>query len=284
MTTPNKAIIPIPDTKEIQKLPKFSQALTNLNSINLILDQNERDCRNLKITNREEFKKAAELVALRKKLVKQAEEIVAPFKKPLRIWLDFVQQAFNVSKNKGAQIEAIIEPKMADFLRLDEIQRQAEEKRQQAEQKAKLEREATVQRQADEEAAKEQRKARVAEIRADLKAGKITLRESKKLLAEAGADEEVALVQAKLDEQAGKEKAGEIASQTTVMSNVPTTAGVKNVTRREFTITDPRKVNVKYLIPDEVAIGRIVRDMNRSIAEIEAEIGGIKIEEKKTAV
>jgi hypothetical protein len=59
---------------------------------------------------------------------------------------------------------------------------------------------------------------------------------------------------------------------------------VKNVTRREFTIVKPQQVKMKYLIPDEVAIGKLVRDMSKSVAEIEAEVGGIKIEEFKTAV
>jgi hypothetical protein len=121
--------------------------------------------------------------------------------------------------------------------------------------------------------AKEQRKEKVAEIRADLKAGLIGKRQAEKLLKLAGADEEAALAAASA---AADEAKAAPAPQVTVAPNVPKVAGIKARVNWKFKITDERKIPRTYQCADETAIGAMVRNIKNK-AEAESICPGIEV-------
>jgi Fe-S cluster assembly scaffold protein SufB len=274
-------IITLPSTTEIANLPRFTEALAKLEAIHGELATIEREAREIKVQDAASFKRAGELTARQKQLLKDAEDLVNPYKSPLRKWLDFVQQHFNTVKNRIEAIRGPLDAKMGDYTRKEREAADEETRRAQQAKREQLEREAQEKRERDEEAAKEAKKRRVDQIRQDLKKKKITLRESKKLLSEAGALEEAALAQAAIDEEDRKAAAVSEAAAVKVEANIPSVTGVVKRMKRSFRVLNPQKVNVRYLMPDESAIGKVVRNQDLTLAQIIAEIGPGSIEIKE---
>jgi hypothetical protein len=275
----NGEIIKVKDgsTVEIIQAKPFNLALAKLEDLEDNVAKLKAEVMKIKVTDVASFTKADELLTMIKAESVFAEETMDPFRTMLNRAKEFVLQRQRRVTNAAEEIRGALNAKMVDYSQKVERERKAEEERQQKLKQAELEREAENKRLADQEAATELRRRRVAEIKADLKAGKITLRESKKLLEEAGATEEAMKVQAKVDEQDNKAKAADEAKKTTVESEVP--RGGR--TNRTFKVVRPQEVKLKYLKPDDVAIGEVVRNRKLTIAEVIAEVGGIEVEEDK---
>ena len=134
--------------------------------------------------------------------------------------------------------------------------------------------------------AKEQRQEKVAEIRADLKAGLIKKREAERLLKLAGAHEEAALAAASA---AADEAKAAPAPQVTVQPNVPKVSGIKGRVNYKAGVVnadalirafvagnaEQRGFLRQFITVDEMAIGRYAREQKNSKA-VEAAIPGIR--------
>lgn len=264
-------------TIEIIEAKPFNLALAKLEDQEDKLATFKVEALKIDVTDPASFAKADELLTKIKNESASAEDTMDPFRTMLNRAKEFVLQRQRRVTNAAEELRGVLNRKMVDYTQKVERERKAEEERQQKLRQAELEREAEVKRLADEAAATELRKRRVAEIKADLKAGRITLRESKKRLAEAGATEEAAKVQAKLDEEDNKAKAADDAKKTTVETEVPRDGR----TNRTFKVVKPQEVKLKYLKPDEVAIGLVVRNRKLTIEQVIAEVGGIEVEENK---
>lgn len=264
-------------TVEIIQAKPFNLALTKLEDQEDRLATLKVEALAIQVTDAVSFAKADEILSKIKNEAASAEDTMDPFRTMLNRAKEFVLQRQRRVTNAAEEIRGALNAKMVDYSARVERERKAEEERQQKLKQAELEREAEKKRLADEATATELRKRRVAEIKADLKAKKITLRESKKLLEEAGAAEEAAKVQAKLDEEDNKAKAAEDAKKTTVESEVPRDGR----TNRTFKVVRPQEVKLKYLKPDMVAIGEVVRNRKLTIEQVIAEVGGIEVEESK---
>jgi hypothetical protein len=266
--------------------PKFGIAVATVESKAIRLRELETEVRALKVTDAATRIRAAELTGELKKLEDDVELTMKPYKKVVNQIRDFINKKTNVMIYDLSEDlrKNVLTPMMAAWDVLEEKRAKAERDRIAAEQEAALKRQAEEKRLADEAAALERKKQRIAEIKADLKAEKITLRESKKLLTEAGAIAEADKVQAALDEQDAKAKASVEAAAVEVAPNIPTMAG--NVKRRYYTfvVTDPQKVGIKYLCPDIVHIGGLTKlvETDEGARLLEKEIGGIEIREKRT--
>lgn len=272
-------IIKVKDGSEVEIIQArpFNLALSKLEDQEDKLATFKIEALAIDVTDPASFAKADELLSKIKNESASAEDTMDPFRTMLNRAKEFVLQRQRRVTNAAEELRGVLNKKMVDYTQKVERERKAEEERQQKLRQAELEREAETKRLADEAAATELRKRRMAEIKADLKAGRITLRESKKRLAEAGATEEAAKVQAKLDEEDNKAKAAEDAKKTTVETEVPRDGR----TNRTFKVVKPQEVKLKYLKPDDVAIGVVVRNRKLSIAEVIAEVGGIEVEENK---
>jgi hypothetical protein len=202
--------IVLPDRKELANLPQFSQAAEKLNGFNNELIALEKEARELKLVDKTTFDRADAINQRRKAIVKDAEELVAPYKKPLRKWLDFVQQHFNVVSNRVEQMKALIEPKMAAYVREDEQRRKAEQDRIQKEVDAANRKAAEEKKQADLKLAAEKKKEQVAEVKAQYKAGTITKRAYVAKMKELDAAAEAAVEAAELTAETTKAAAPKV--------------------------------------------------------------------------
>jgi hypothetical protein len=173
----------VPKREEIQQLPKFNVViegpLTKILEEIIAIDMRARDA---KIITRADFDAKAADVKRRKELVKEAEEICDKYKQPLRKYVDIVQQAYNVIKNRAEQVKGIIDPKLEAWKRADDA-RAANEKKQLQEQ---------VDRQ-NAAAAKATKDLAAAELKRQFKAGEIDKKTRDIGLQKLGAEYEEAL-------------------------------------------------------------------------------------------
>jgi hypothetical protein len=206
-------------------LPMFDTALTVMDGYEMALDPIAKEARDLKITDKTSRERAGALIAAIKKLDNDGDDTMAPYSKIVNRVKEFIQTRKKRVANRVEEIRGTLTPKMAEWDRAEERAAAAERDRVAREKQAVLDREAEEKRREDEKAAKELRERRVAEIRADLKSGKITKRQSEKLLREAGAMEEALKAKAAADEEDAKKASQSVAEKVEVKPNVPTVAG-----------------------------------------------------------
>jgi hypothetical protein len=120
--------------------------------------------------------------------------------------------------------------------------------------------------------ATENRKSRVNEIRGQLKRGEIGKREAERLLKAAGADEEAA----KAGAAAQAEETAAAAPVVQVKPNIPAVQGTVSRQNWKFRITNAQLIPLAFRMPDEVAIGRMVRD-TKDKKKAEAQCAGIEV-------
>ena len=123
-----------------------------------------------------------------------------------------------------------------------------------------------------EKLAKETREKRVNEIRGMLRRGEIGKREAERLLKAAGADEEAA----KAGVAAQAEETAAAAPVVQVKPNIPAVQGTVSRQNWKFRITNPALIPLTFRMPDEVAIGRMVRDA-KDKKKAEAQCAGIEV-------
>lgn len=279
------------------QLPGFRESVATMNKLVADLAPIRAEAirlapmlRKCDLTDKTTRARAGELITQMKQIDKSGEEEMKPHKRIIKTVTDYIQTHVRRVANGAEEIRGILTPAMGDWDRAEERATQAEKDRIAREKQAALDREAEVQRQANEAAAIELRKKRVTEIKADLKAGKITIRQSKKLLEEAGAKEEAALAEAAGQEQEAKQEATKVAEKVEVKSNVPTVAGNVRRVNWKFRVVNAQHVKVQFLCPDEVKIGSSVREAMRKldtvkpedIKRVQEEIGGIEVYEDRS--
>jgi NADH dehydrogenase/NADH:ubiquinone oxidoreductase subunit G len=172
-------------------------------------------------------------------------------------------------------VKAIIEQKKLEgdaWKRKEREAAEAEARRQREELEREQRAKAEAQRKAEEAAAAALRKSREKEIEDARKAGDIKKREADRLAKEAAEGERQAREAAAKTE--AEAKAAPV-PEVYVKPSIPTVQGKRNQVNYKFEVTDRNKVQVRFLMPDEVAIGQKVRadkDPERSMREI----GGIR--------
>ena len=241
------------------ELPDFSKAVSTLEAVEQELVPISQAARSLKIDSASDFARAGEMIAALKAFDKGSEATMAPYKAKVKLVSDFIRTRLLRVANKVEETKGILTPKMAEWTRKEQAAAKAEQDRLQAIETARLKREAQEKQQKDEEAAAIIRKAEVANIRADLKSGKITKRQAEKLLKLAGAIEEAAKVNAACEAEEATANAAKTASQLKVAANVPTVAGVVKRVNYKFHVIDENKIPREYLTPNLVKIGEFVR-------------------------
>jgi hypothetical protein len=237
MASQEQVIKPIdPEVLPPSHLPTLREDLATIekffNDLTPIFEEVRRLNQAGGIKNPETRIRAGVLNAEWKRICGEAEETMKPHKKVVNDFKEkYVLTPERKVNNRGEEIKALLGNMMAKWDRDEQAAKDAEQRRQQLEEKQRLDRIAEEKRQADEAQAKELRAKRVAEIRQDLKDKKITKRQAEKQLREAGAMEEALKAQAAAEEEEAKEKATETAKTVKVQSNIPTLAGnVKRIT------------------------------------------------------
>jgi len=202
-------------------MPEFEKALSTMDSLESKLNPLYDRARRLEVTDRATREEAKQILDEAKSYDKLGEATIAPYKSIVNRVKDYLLTRERKVANRKEEIRMALTPKMNQYDRAEEAATLAEQKRVQDALEASLKRQAEERRLADELAAKELRTKRVAEIRSDLKAGRINKRQSEKLLREAGAFQEAALAQAAAEADEATQRATETAKNVTVESNVP---------------------------------------------------------------
>lgn len=277
-----KIIKPKPITGEIipsAEMPKVQEAIVKVEDLQTKIYELEQEIEVLVIDGPVARRRAGEIVTELKQTVKDCDAAIDPYNNILKRVRDFLKKKTDPVYDESDRLRKLLNPRMAEWDEREARATRAEQERVQKEAQAKLERETEEERRRDEAAAIERRKETVAQIRKDYADGLITKRESEKRLRAAGATEEAdkAAASAKADED--KAAAAAAAKKITVAPNIPNVAGNVRRKNRKFKIVNASKVNIKYLKPDEVAIGTVVRETmkDKSDGEVIAEVGGIEI-------
>lgn len=201
--------------------PSLPVVLASMKSIVAELSDIRSRSMALKVTDKPTRDQAEQLNKEWKAKVKEGEEAIKHYKDIVN---KFKEQYILVPErevvNAGEEIKGILGSKMKTFDDSERRAAEAEQERLRKEEQDKLRREAEEKRRIDEAAAKERKEKRVAEICADLKAGKIGKRKAEQLLREAGATEEADKAKAAADQEDANKRAVEQASQVEVKPNI----------------------------------------------------------------
>jgi hypothetical protein len=230
-------LIHIPEVIEIipaGRMPQFREDLATMNKfygdLQPIFDEASK-LQAMPVWSKANRTRAGELVTEYKRICKDAEATIDRYKDIVnRFKEEYILGPERRVADRATEIKNILTPKMGEWDRREAEEAAAERKRIADAKQAELNRQAELKRQADEEEAKKLRQERVAQIRADLKAKKITKRQAEKLLREAGALEEAAKAKAAADQEDALAQAKTVADSVKVESQVPNVKGnVKRV-------------------------------------------------------
>ena len=168
---------------------------------------------------------------------------------------DFLRGERSGHKAKCDALDKPLTQKIRDYDDKETARALEDQIRENEERTRKAREEADAKRRDDEAKAEADRKARQKEIEAARKAGEVGKRESDRLKKEAAEKEQ------RDREQAAREAdaAAAAVKPVTVKPNIPTQAGVVIRRNWRFKIVDATKIPRAFLIPDEQAIGAIVR-------------------------
>jgi pyruvate/2-oxoglutarate dehydrogenase complex dihydrolipoamide acyltransferase (E2) component len=278
--------ITLPETKEIAKLPRFTTAVVELNKLVAELEKIEAEGKELKIVDRVTFDRADTLNKRRKEIVKEAEKLVDPYKSPLRKWLDFVQQHFNIVKNRAEQGENYFTPKMKAYVEEDNRKRQAEKDRLQREENERNAKAANELKKEELARAAEEKASKIQQLKAALKAGDITKAQYTKALKEAGAEQEAAIAQAELDAETAKANPPQVEVEPSVRQG--RTYYHAECTDRDLFLRDivKRIKNgesdlFRFIMPDNSELNKYAGE-RKNTAATRASFAGIKAWEDKS--
>lgn len=231
------------------ELPKFEQAIGELQTIGDKLPALKDEARDLEVNDAITFARGKAILAELKGNDKETDAVMAPYDTILDRVRNFIKTKKLVNKNAAETIRFILTPKLDAWARKDEADRKADEQRKQREVNERNAKAAEEKRLALEAEATERREKRVAEIRAELKAKKITLRQSKKLLEDAGATEEAAKAEAAAIAEEQKANPPKVTVESTIpkMKGRPnrTNYYAKCVDKKAFLLAFVKEVNEK---------------------------------------
>jgi hypothetical protein len=135
-----------------------------------------------------------------------AEQQIRPYLDKVNDVRTFLLGVIKKHELACADADKIMAAKMADYNRREREEAERETQRKNQELKERQEREAKERREREEKAAEERKQRRIAEIRAELKAGRISKRQAEKMLRDAGAAEEADKARAAAEAEEARNK------------------------------------------------------------------------------
>ena len=109
-------------------LPGFETALVKMDSLEQQLAPLAERARTLAVTDAASFAEAGNLIAELKRITKESEIEVAPFKLIVTRVKDFIQTRFNCNANRATEIHSWLTPKMAAYSKQDKKETAVEQK------------------------------------------------------------------------------------------------------------------------------------------------------------
>lgn len=253
-------------TEIVPQIPQegIHKATQELGDVRLMLVDFETEAKRIKVETPETYAEAGELLKRVRDAKKKASWIMNPLKSITKTIAEKFRTMEQAELNLGERIEGILEPKMVGFKRRERELAEAEERRLNEENQRKAREAAEEQRKKDEAAAAEARKQREKEIEAAQKTGDVKKREAERLRKQAEEEKRQAVEQARLDAEA----VAASAQAVKVEANTPKVAGLRQRVNWTFKVVDATKIPRSFLMPDEGAIGRFVRNAkDKTLAE-----------------
>lgn len=166
----------------------------------------------------------------------------------------------------------VVNRRLKDWENEERRKAEEEQRRINEENRIKAQQQADAERKEREKQAEIDRKAREKEIEQQRKSGEIKAREAERLKKEAAEAAQRERDRAAADAQ----KVVENAQQVTVKPNIPAVAGTVSRVNWKFRMVNPKAIPAKYLVPDDVAIGQMVRK-TQDKEKAQAECPGIEV-------
>jgi hypothetical protein len=259
-------LIPALPTKEVETaLAELRTATANLGSLRERADP-------LAVKDKDSYTAAGQLRAEVRSASKIGALKLKPYLEVAKRVVEYLRTEISKHETEAAKIEGSLDTKINDHLTREKAAAAAEQTRINEERNRQARIKSEEDRKERERIAKETKERRVAEIKADLKSGKLGKRDAARLLKEAGALEESAIEQAAAD----AEVAREAPKPVEVKPDLPVIAGSRKRTIWDFVVLDENRLPRKYMTPNLVKIGADVR-FNKSKEKSEAEIPGIEV-------
>lgn len=236
------------------------------------IEQFRGEIKTLAIKTAGDYERAGQILVALKNYEKDVHTALDPFVEIPRRAYEAARQERQKWLNAAEELRGRVSAPMADFKRAERIAAEAEEKRINEERRREAERQAEADRKAAEAQAEADRKEKEKEIEAARKAGDLNKKQADKMKKDAAADAVIAKEAAA--EQARLQTAN--VQTVTVKPAVPTVAGLRARVNWKFRITDASRLPRKYLIPNEVLIGRDVREWKDKEATEKA-IPGVEV-------
>ena len=209
----------------------------------------------------------SKLVAIRN-YIKDVKFKLGPFVDILKRGYDEAKMEMQKYVNQAQELETVLSRPMEDYKRREREAAQAEERRLNEERRKKAEEEAAAKKKEDDRLAEKERKRREREIKEAQKSGDVGKREADKLRKEADERERLAKEQSEKDAAAAAANVQDVK----VKPSVPAIAGLRARVNWKFRIVDASKLPRQYLMPNEVTIGRDVREQKEK-----ASIPGVEV-------
>ena len=108
-------------------LPGIETALATMDTLENSLVPLAERAKALQVSDAATFAQAGEIIAELKRVTKEGEVTLAPFKLIVQRVKDFMQQRFNRNNNRATEIHAILSGKMGDYTRKERPTAQKEE-------------------------------------------------------------------------------------------------------------------------------------------------------------
>lgn len=245
------------------QLPTLREDLATLTKYEGELAAIKQQCRDLTVNDEQSRRTAGELNARWKSIVKDAENLMAPHKKLINDFKkDYMLEPENRVSNRGQEIQMIIQPKMSDYDRAEEIRTAAEKKRLQDIADAENKRLADEKLAADKAAADKLKKEKVADAKRRLASKEIGKREYARLLREAGEESEATMAQS----EAEAEEIAKNPPKVKVKSTVPKVAG--NVRRVNYSASCSDESAFLWKFVEAAYRSKFGKDKNREDYEL----------------
>jgi hypothetical protein len=226
-----------------------------------------------KITDQASYIQAGNLKVDIKSYLEAVENHFSPIITPLKEALDRAKNDKKTLAGPGEMLLDSIVSRMKFFAEQERIKTEQEQRRINEENQRKQREESAKERAVHESTVKSQFDTRRNVIRGMLRRKEISKSTADALLRDADAREKDVL---DLIAKEADEKANQPAPEIKVLPNIPAVAGTSARRNWKFRIVDPSKIPARYLMPDEISIGQMVRN-TKDKKKAEAECAGIEV-------
>jgi hypothetical protein len=246
-------------------------AITSTTALQSTIDQMKREASAIVVLAANDYAAVAQFIVHVRNVKKQIGFLLDPGIQSAQAHVNELREGKARYVRQIDELDAIASKPAEDWKRREREASEAEQRRINEQRRVDAARVAEEERKAAEKQAEEDRKRREAEIKAAQKEG-MGKREAERLRKQADEDAARRKEQAARDAEAMKANVQDV----TVAPSVPKVAGIRAHVNWKFKLVNVAKVPRSFMSPDDVLIGRMVRE-TKDKAKAEAACPGIEV-------